>query len=71
MAIKQLSDGGSQGTLLGQSATDLIGFHGLTTPIAQQTVTSVGTTTATTTLNETRLSRLETALAATGLIAMS
>lgn len=30
MAIKQLSDGGSDGTVLGQSATDLIGFHGAT-----------------------------------------
>jgi hypothetical protein len=71
MGIKQLSDGGPDGTLLGQSTTDKVGFYGLTTPIAKQTVTSVGTTTATTTLNETRLSRLETALAATGLIAMS
>jgi len=30
MAEKQLSDGGSDGTVLGQSATDLIGFHGAT-----------------------------------------
>jgi hypothetical protein len=28
MAVKQLSDGGPDGTTLGQSATDLIGFHG-------------------------------------------
>lgn len=28
MGIKQLSDGGPEGTRLGQSATDLIGFHG-------------------------------------------
>jgi hypothetical protein len=28
--IKQLSDGGPDGTQLGQSASDLIGFHGAT-----------------------------------------
>jgi hypothetical protein len=28
MALKQLSDGGPDGTTLGQSATDLVGFHG-------------------------------------------
>jgi hypothetical protein len=27
-AAKQLSDGNSQGTIMGQSATDLIGFYG-------------------------------------------
>lgn len=30
MAVKQLSDGGASGTALGQSATDLVGFHGAT-----------------------------------------
>jgi len=30
MALKQLSDGGPDGTVLGQSATDLVGFHGAT-----------------------------------------
>ena len=34
MALKELSDGGSDGTRLGQSATDLIGFWG-TTPCDQ------------------------------------
>lgn len=28
MAKKQLSDGGPEGTSLGQSASDLVGFHG-------------------------------------------
>ena len=69
MAIKQLSDGGPDGTLYGQSATDKIGFFGLTTPIARTAITAVGTTTATTTLNETRISRLYTALENLGLIA--
>ena len=44
--LKQLSNGNSQGTLLGQSTTDKIGFYGLTTPIVQPTITlSAGSTT--------------------------
>jgi hypothetical protein len=34
-AVKQLSDGNSQGTVLGQNAADLVGFHGVT-PVAQR-----------------------------------
>jgi len=37
-AVRQLSDGNSQGTVLGQSATDKIGFYGLTTPLAKGTL---------------------------------
>lgn len=37
MAEKQLSDGGSSGTVLGQSATDLIAFHG-STPVDQAAI---------------------------------
>lgn len=33
--LKQLSDGGSGGCQMGQSATDTIGFYG-TTPVAQR-----------------------------------
>jgi len=33
---KQNSDGGPSGTILGQSATDLIGFYGVATPVAQR-----------------------------------
>jgi hypothetical protein len=40
----QLSDKGD-GTLLGQSSTDKIGFYGLATPIVQPSVTGIGTTT--------------------------
>lgn len=36
MAVKELSDGGPDGTRLGQSATDLIGFYGLATPVARR-----------------------------------
>lgn len=46
MAIRQLSNGGPDGTLLGQSTSDKIGFYGLTTPIVQPTITlGAGTTT--------------------------
>lgn len=34
-AVRQLSDGNSQGTVLGQGSTDLIGFYGVTTPVAR------------------------------------
>ena len=34
-APRQLSDGNTNGTLLGQSPTDLIGFYGDTNPVAQ------------------------------------
>lgn len=33
-AVRQLSDGNSQGTVMGQSATDLISFYGAT-PVAR------------------------------------
>lgn len=33
---KQVSDGGPSGTTFGQSATDLIGFYGVATPVAQR-----------------------------------
>ena len=67
--IKQLSDGGPDGTLLGQSSTDKVGFFGLTTPIARPTITWVTTATATTALNETKINRLYAALEDLGLIA--
>jgi hypothetical protein len=35
MAVKQLSDGGPDGTVLGQSATDKVGFFGKA-PVAQR-----------------------------------
>ena len=66
--IKQLSDKGPDGTLLGQSSTDKIGFYGLTTPIVRPAITAVATATATTALNETKINRLYTALRSLGLI---
>lgn len=38
MTVKQLSDGNTDGALLGQSATDKVAFYG-GTPIAKQTAT--------------------------------
>ena len=68
MAVKQLSDGGPDGTRFGQSSTDKIGFYGLTTPIVKPSVTWPNTATATTALNEAKANRLMAALVALGLI---
>ncbi len=37
-AQRQLSDGNSLGTLLGQSTTDAIGFYGVTTCVSQPSI---------------------------------
>lgn len=42
MAIKQLSDGGADGTVLGQSASDKIGFYGKA-PSAQRSAAAQAT----------------------------
>jgi hypothetical protein len=68
MGIKQLSDGGPDGTKLGQSSTDKLGFYALTTPIARPSVTWPNTTTGTTTTNKNKVNRLKTALVNLGLI---
>ena len=39
VAARQLSDGNSQGTILGQSSTDTIGFYGVTSAVAKQGLT--------------------------------
>jgi hypothetical protein len=68
MAVHYLDDGNDDGTVLGQSATSKIGFYGLTTPIVQPTLTAVSASAATTTLNETRITRIQTALVSLGLV---
>lgn len=71
MALKQLSDGGTDGTVLGQDAADKIAFHGAT-PIAQQTATlSAALTAGETTPADIAAAVVELydALAAAGLIA--
>jgi hypothetical protein len=42
--VKQLSDGGSAGTTLGQSSTDKIGFYGVTPVVKGSAVTTLATT---------------------------
>jgi len=37
--VNYIDDGNDDGTNFGRSATDLIGFYGLTTPIAKATLT--------------------------------
>lgn len=44
MAVEYLGMGADDGTVMGRSATDKIGFHGAT-PIAQATVTMTTSTT--------------------------
>lgn len=56
------------GIAVGSATTDKVAFFG-STPIVQPSITAVGTTTATTTLNETKIDRLYTALENLGLIA--
>jgi hypothetical protein len=65
MAINQLGDGNPDGV---QMPATKLGFYGLATPIAQPSVTWPATTTATTTLNETKVDRIMTALVNLGLI---
>lgn len=46
MAVKELSDGGTAGTRLGQSATDLVGFYGAA-PVNQPVALTAQLTTIT------------------------
>ena len=69
MAVEHLTKLNDDGTLFGQSATDKIGFYGLATAIVRPAITAVATATATTTLNETKIDRLYTALRNLGLVA--
>lgn len=43
MAVKQLSDGGPDGTKLGQSSSDLVAFHGSSPTDQYAAITAVGT----------------------------
>ena len=65
MTLQYLGDGNPEGASFGQSG-EKIGFFGTVSTV--QNITAVGTTTATTALNETKIDRLYTALRAYGLI---
>lgn len=72
MATKQLSDGGSDGTIMGQSSTDKIGFYGTSTPVAKQTCTLAAALTAGTTTPANiaaAVDEIHAALSALGIIA--
>lgn len=62
-----VGDGRPDGTVVGRTSTELLGFFGKT-PIAQPSVTWPNTATATTTLNETKVNRIMAALVNLGLI---
>ena len=66
MAVHYLGDNNPDGTCLGLSSTELVGFFGAT-PVAQQSVTAPATT-ATTTTNEAAIVSINAALVALGLI---
>jgi hypothetical protein len=65
--IKELSDKGSDGTRLGQSSTDKISFFGAAVT-TRPSVAAASSSVATTTILETRVAAICTALAALGLI---
>jgi len=64
---EQVTYNSPTGAMIGQSASEKVGFFGIT-PVVQQAITAVATTTATTALNETKIDRLYTALINLGLI---
>jgi hypothetical protein len=68
MALKQLSDGGPDGTKLGQSSTDKLGFYGLTTPIVRPSVATIITTGATETATISLVRSIRLALINLGLV---
>jgi hypothetical protein len=69
MAKQYINDGGPDGAVFGQSSTDLIGFYGLSTPVARQSAGTIITATATTTAHKALTIALRLALVNLGLIA--
>lgn len=66
--VEYLGHNPSAGVSMGATTTEKVGFFGIT-PVVQPAITAVGTTTATTTLNETKIDRLYAALETIGIIA--
>jgi len=66
--VKQLSDKGPDGTLLGQASTDKLGFYGLTTPIVRPSVATAITTGATETATISLVRSIRLALINLGLV---
>lgn len=67
MSAKELSNYWPDGHVLGQDASDKIGFYGAT-PIVQAAVAATTTTTATTTALQADIDAIRTALQNLGLI---
>ncbi len=68
MGVNFLGDNNPDGMTVALSATEKLSFYGAT-PVIQPAITAVGTTTATTALNETKIDRLYAALETIGIIA--
>jgi hypothetical protein len=68
MAATQLSDGNVEGTALGQSSTDKLGFYGLATPIVRPSVATAITTGATETATISLVRSIRLALVNLGLV---
>lgn len=64
--VENIGDGSTSGTNVFQSG-EKGAFFGAT-PVTRPAITAVGTTTATTALNETKIARLQAALVSLGLI---
>lgn len=69
MGIEYIGNGNPDGTVMGSASTEKLGFFGIATPVVRPSITAVATATATTTLNETKIDRLYTALRNLGIIA--
>lgn len=65
--VEYIGASASGGVCLGQSSTEKVGFFGAT-PVVRPSITAVATATATTTLNETKINRLYSALRTIGII---
>lgn len=68
MAARQLSDGGPDGVVLGQSSTDLVGFYGKT-PVARGAAVTTLATTPTATDIATAVNSIISRLQTVGIIA--
>lgn len=69
MAVEYVDSGNDDGSNFGRS-DGKIGFYGLATPIVKPTLDCVATTTATTTLLEAEVDRIQAVLAALGLVTL-
>lgn len=67
MAVKQLSDGNPDGTVLGQSASDAIAFHGKTAITLRSAPASIGAS-ATTAILKAAVNKIRNELIRKGIL---